>query len=407
MTLSELRNVLEQKRGELADLCQKHRGADGQYDMPVEVVEQFNARNDELSDLQVKFDASQKAANAALENEKALAASREVKRPGFSGSGEQPGQKVERKSAGQQFVESAVYKAARQSGGGHRHQPHVADVDLKTLMSTTAGWDPEDTRREGVLLTALQQPRVLDLVGKSSTDQSTVLYMEETTHTNNAAEVAEAGTYGEAALAFTERSSEVRKTGVWIPVTDEQLEDVSRIQSLIDNRLRTMLMKRLDSQLLVGNGTAPNLRGVNNVSSILTQAKGADPVFDAFYKAIVQINTNAFEDPDGIVVNPSDWQDVRLTRTTDGVYIMGNPDMAGPQRLFGLPVVLTTHQTAGTGLVGCWSAHSDLVSRRGIEVQITNAHSTYFIEGKQALRMDMRCAFIVDRASAFCQVTGI
>ena len=48
---------------------------------------------------------------------------------------------------------------------------------------------------------------------------------------------------------------------------------------------------------------------------------------------------------------------------------------------------------------------SELAERRGIVVKITDSHSTYFIEGKQAIRADMRVAFMIYRAAAFVDVT--
>ncbi|MEX0843404.1 MAG: hypothetical protein WD120_03565 [Gemmatimonadota bacterium] len=45
--------------------------------------------------------------------------------------------------------------------------------------------------------------------------------------------------------------------------------------------------------------------------------------------------------------------------------------------------------------------------RRGIEVQISNSHSDYFVKGKQAIRADMRVALVIYRASAFSEVTGV
>jgi HK97 family phage major capsid protein len=86
--------------------------------------------------------------------------------------------------------------------------------------------------------------------------------MEETTFTNSAAETAEGGTYPESALALTERSTPVQKITTFIPVTDEQLEDVPQIQGYLNNRLPFMVRQRLDLQILTGNGTTPNLRGL-------------------------------------------------------------------------------------------------------------------------------------------------
>lgn len=281
------------------------------------------------------------------------------------------------------------------------------DMDLKTLFTTSAGWAPEVTRTGKVVDYATRPIQVIDLIPQTVTNQSAVAYMEETTFTNSAAEALEGGSYGESALALTEQSSTVRKVATFLPVTDETFEDEARAEAYVNNRLPFMLRQRLDSQILVGNGTAPNLRGVNNVVGIQTQAKGADPTPDAVYKAIVLVRTTGQAMPDAFVVNPLDWQDVRLLRTADGIYIWGNPSEAGPERIWGLQVAQAQAQTQNTGVVGDFGNFSELAVRRGVEVKVSNSHSTYFVEGKQAIRADLRAALIFYRPTAFCTVTGI
>ena len=281
------------------------------------------------------------------------------------------------------------------------------DMDLKTLFTTSAGWAPEVTRTGKVVDYATRPIQVIDLIPQTVTNQSAVAYMEETTFTNSAAEALEGGSYGESARALTEQSSTVRKVATFLPVTDETFEDEARAEAYVNNRLPFMLRQRLDSQILVGNGTAPNLRGVNNVVGIQTQAKGADPTPDAVYKAIVLVRTTGQAMPDAFVVNPLDWQDVRLLRTADGIYIWGNPSEAGPERIWGLQVAQAQAQTQNTGVVGDFGNFSELAVRRGVEVKVSNSHSTYFVEGKQAIRADLRAALIFYRPTAFCTVTGI
>jgi len=309
------------------------------------------------------------------------------------------------KSFGQLFTESASYKG-RTNGVGPETK---LDIELKTLFQTSAGFDPEETRTGKIVDNAQRPVQVMtaDLIPQTTTGQSAVTYMEETTFTNNAAEAAEGGTYGEAALALTEQSSVVRKVAVFLPVTDEQLEDEPQARGYIDNRLPFMIRQRLDSQLLVGNGTAPNLRGILNVVGIQTQAKGADPTPDAVYKAMTKVRVTGQALPDAVVFHPNDWQDVRLLRTADGLYIWGNPSDAGVERIWGLRVVQAQAQTENTALVGDFANFSELAVRRGIDVQVSNSHSTYFIEGKQALRADIRVALVVYRPAAFATVTGI
>lgn len=307
------------------------------------------------------------------------------------------------KSFGQHVIESVAYKGRQ----GQVGPVATIDVDLKALMSTTAGFDPEETRTGRVVESAQRPVQVTSLIPQGSTTQAAIKYMEETLFTNTAAETAEGGQYPEAALEYTEKTSIVRKIPVFLPVTDEQLEDAPQVRSLIDNRLRFMVAQRLDGQILVGSGVSPNLTGILNTSGIQTQAKGADPVPDAVYKAMVKVRVTGRAMPNATVMHPLDWQDIRLLRTADGIYIWGNPSDAGPERIWGLQVVQADALTENTGLVGDFANFSELSVRRGIEVQVSNSHGTYFVEGKLAIRADMRVAFTVYRPAAFCTVTGI
>src|SRR5690606_24542993 len=177
--------------------------------------------------------------------------------------------------------------------------------------------------------------------------------------------------------------------------------------SYVNNRLPFMLRQRLDSQLLNGNGTAPNLRGVLNTAGIQTQAKGTDAGPDAIYKAMTKVKVTGRARPDHVVMHSNDWQEIRLLRTADGIYIWGSPLETGQPRIWGLPIVENDVIAEGTALVGDFRNFSELVSRRGIDVQVTNSHDQFFIQGKQAIRADMRVALVVYRPTAFCTVTGI
>lgn len=298
--------------------------------------------------------------------------------------------------------------AMLKSGGlAHLGAKAEVDIEIKTLFARTAGWSPESTRSGLLVENAQRQILVTDLLPTVPTGQAAYKYMDETTFTNNAAERAEGGTYGEAALALTERSVTIETIGVWLPVTDEQLEDEAGAEAYINQRLPFMIRQRLDSQILVGDGTTPNILGVNNKPSIQTQAKGADPTPDAVYKAMTKVKVTGRAMPNAVVFHPNDWQDVRLLRTADGIYIWGSPSEMGPASIWGLRVVESDAQTENTAVVGDFANFSLLVVRRGVVVERTNSHSSDFISGKQAIRAGLRCATVWTRAAAFATVTGI
>lgn len=310
---------------------------------------------------------------------------------------------VERKSGGRSVGALAWKSGALKT----KHLTAELDIDVKTLMTRAAGWAPESIREPGYVPAASAPLMIADLIPVLSTGQAAVKYMEQTTRTNNAAERAEGGTYGEAAFVLTERSVTIETIGVWIPVTDEQLEDEMEVESMLNLELPLMIRQRLDLQQLVGDGSTPNILGVNNKAGIQTQAKGADTTMDAVYKARTKCRVTGRAQPNAVVFHPNDWQDIRLTRTADGIYILGNPDAVGPTNLWGMQVAESDNQTENTAVVGDFLNYARMYVKRGIEIERTNSHDTFFINGKQAIRAGFRGAMVWKRAAAFCTVTGI
>ena len=365
-------------------------------------VEKIKALNAELSDLKADY-----------EEYTLLAKSRQTAddAAGFKGDLPKgnPGDSKAKKSLGELFVESEAYR--------NKGATATLDVDMKALMQTGAGFAPESTRLPRVELYPLRTLRVAQLFPTFPTGMDTIKYMEETTHTNNAAEIAEetnaaaATPYGEAALAFTERSVPVEKIAVWIPVTEEQLDDVAGIGAFVESRLGYMILNKQDSQLVAGTGTPPALCGYLSASGIQTQAKGTDPTPDAIYKAMTKIRGvtagTGFAEPSAVIAHPNDWQDIRLLRTTDGIYIFGSPTEPGPDRIWGVPVVVTSAQTENTIGVGDFANYSGLYIRNGIELKISDSHGTLFTSGVLAIKATMRCAAVYFRGSAFAKVTGV
>ena len=421
-TLKELREEIKAKSDSLAAIFAE---AGPDYDMAkvtsipgdsAAKAAAIKSLNDELSGLGKELDEVTEIVNADAAVKKVQSWLNEpVDRPPHP-TGGPPGDDPDRapvKSLGEMFVESEAYKAF----DGHEGPTvDLADVDLKrligaksmkTLFATTAGWSPESVRGPRVELTPERELVVADLPSPSETGQAAVKYMEETTKTPAAAETAEAGTYPEAAFALTERSVTVRKIAVFIPITDEQFEDEPRARDYIDSRLVRAVNERLDGQLVSGNGTPPNITGYLNVAGIQTQAKAADPTFDAIHKGITKVRAVGFAEPDAVLIHPNDWQEIRLTRTADGIYILGNPADPGPDRIWGKQVIQTVAETEGTALVGAFRSYSELAMRRGLELKVSDSHSDFFVNGKLAVRADMRAALVVYRPLAFCTITGI
>jgi HK97 family phage major capsid protein len=412
--------VMDSKLKEL--LQEKHAKEDAMHqlfeskaisDFTEAVVLDLRSKNDELTELGKKIDplyslwTIQQQTHEA--HQKWQVPSGNIPNPGGDPSGGRPGDQAEQKSLGEMFTEHAAFKAGR-TMSTPRFGLAFEDVDVKTLMSTTAGWAAPNDRTPRVVLSAQRRPVVADLIPQDTTDLSVIKYMEETTFTNNAAPVAEGGTKPEAAIVLTERSQPVEVIATWLPVTKQQMDDVPGIQAFINGRLVFMLQLAEESQLLTGSGTTPALAGFYNKSGVQTQAKGADPTPDAVYKAMNLVRGSTgfgFAEPSGAVFHPLDWEPIRLLRTADGIYIWGSPSEAGPERIWGLPVVITPAATQNTGLVGDFRMFSHISRKQGIQVDVSDSHSTFFIENKLAIRVEERLSLEIYRPAAFSLITGI
>lgn len=387
----------------------------------IAVAEKFNQLNAEANELGGHIETLMSSEKAAREYEEREKGKRNFTHPG-AGGGNAPANVAQFKSLGEQAIESKAFKSWLKSGAVDGLTLPLEDqlpsdflakaarfdtIGTKALMTTAAGYAPEVVRIPGFVEAPTRPLQLLDILPTGTTAQSAVQYMEETTRTHAAAETAEGASFAESTFVFTESSTPVVKITDSVPVTDEQLEDVAMIESYINGRLAFGVRQRLDTQCMVGNGTAPNLRGILNTTGIQTQAKGSDPAMDAFYKAMTKTRLIGRAMPSHVCMHPNDWQGIRLTRTTDGIYILGNPNEAGVERLWGLPVVQNDAMSEGTGLVGSFEpSWIMLFERRGIDIQVGYVNAQ-FGQGRRTVRADMRGALMVGRPAAFCTVTGV
>ena len=333
------------------------------------------------------------------------------------------------KGLGEQVAESRAFKAFTEDG-----QLNISSeikwnplLETKTLVDEGSAYPPPVVRSDLIIPTATRNPNaVIDLFSVIPTTQFQYKYLEETTFTNNAAEVAEGAAYAESALAFTEKTENIRKFGVSIPVTEELLSDVASVNGYLDTRLRTMLQLRLDDVLIGGSGVAPIIKGILNVSGINTfnfsSYAGNLGRIGQLYQAITEIRKDSFLEPDAILMHPSDWNDIVTAVTTDFAGTSGQ-GYAGKDPLFvgaglfgtgvtpsiwGVRVVPTTAMSAGTVLVGVFggglAAH--IVSREGMEVAMSDSHDDFFTKDKVMMKASMRLGFPVYRPAAFCSITN-
>jgi HK97 family phage major capsid protein len=370
----------------------------------------IQAKLDEAKAIKVRIDAAQNDSNMLAELDR-LTDGMQAAQP-TRATGDRPAR--ETRSLGQQFVADARYRDFIKNGG-HRQtggwtSPAV-ELQATTLSEGSGSAGPLiiPDYQPGIIPLLFKRLVVADLIAPGTTIGNLIQYMKETTFTNAAAPVAEAGTKPESTLVYTSATSPVQKIAHWIPVTEEMLEDYAQTQSIVDARLRLGLDLAEEDQLLNGNGTPPQLLGLMNLTGLTAaQARGADTNMDAIFKQMTTIATTVFVVPDAFVINPANWQTVQIAKDANGNYLGAGPwARAQTPMLWGVPGAVTPSIVANTALVGGFRSSAQIFRRGGVRVESSNSHASFFITNLVAIRCEERLALVSYRDAAFGKVTGL
>lgn len=286
---------------------------------------------------------------------------------------------------------------------------------MNTLFQTTDGWPPFVNRQPGWVPDAQRPVQVLDLIPTINTTENAIKYMEETVFSNAAVEVAEAAAAPEAELELTERTENIRKIAVHIPVTEEQLEDVPQVEMYLNNRLPFMVRQRLDGQVINGDGTGVNLSGILDRAGILNEEQdgtAAAPTkpLNSLLKAKTKVNFVGFAMANAYAINPNYWDQIALAETTAGGFYLGNPQNAFMPRIWGLPVAMANVLADGNAddeipaFVGDFMNFAYLGVRRDMLIEFGVSNDD-FLKGILRIKATCRTALAVTRPAAFCKVT--
>lgn len=306
------------------------------------------------------------------------------------------------RSLGKEVTEDEKFQAWLKDGGDKSR----IRVGVKAITSLTSGDGAAGDlivpqRQPGIMRQPDRQMTIRNLLTVGRTTSNSIEYVQETGFTNNAAPVAEGKQKPESSLEFTLQSTPVRTIAHWIQASKQILQDVPALQSYIDTRMRFGLEIEEETQILSGDGTNQNLLGLIPQATPydVSRTKPGDTRIDIVRRAMTQVRLAEYR-ADAIVLHPSDWEEIELTKTDEGAYIWANPrGLLGPT-LWGLPVIDTTAVEEGEFLVGNFQMAAMLWDREDAVVDISTEDRDNFIKNMVTIRAEERLALEVSRPEA-------
>lgn len=271
------------------------------------------------------------------------------------------------------------------------------------------------------LLLPVIQPRLIgidrqrfflrDLLGSVQVSTPAVPYIRELNSAANATAAEmfqEGGTTpkAEAKIEFKPELAPIGIIAVNIPITTQMLEDSPLIEGYINGRLVYMLKIKEEAELLNGDGTGLNLRGLMNTPGVQTAPAVAGETAQTIGNAIMQVEV-VHGYADGVAMHPSDAWSMFMKRAAggSGEFDAGTPFSDIPMNVWGLPVVRTPAMVAGTALVGAYRVGATVLDRRAANVRVYEQHANFPVLNRVLIQAEERVGLAVERPDWFVKTT--
>lgn len=301
---------------------------------------------------------------------------------------------------------------------GAKGRMELPRVKANTDPTTTGG--PEGTLlpwytqyQSGIVEGFRRRPSVTDLIPQTATTSQVITYLIEGALEGDFASVAEGATKAQLHVVNpTPVSDPVRKVAGYTKVSDETFKDLPVLISHIRSKLLYRLSIVEEDLLLNGDGTGTDISGILDRAIGTETSTDSDENVDSIYRAITAVQTETGFSPDGIVINPVDYEEIRLRKDLNNQYYgggffqnqYGTGGLQWQPPIWGVPTVVTPVIAEGTVLVGAFQQSSTLYRNGGVTIETTNSNEDDFINNLVTILAETRLALAVTHPLGFVAV---
>lgn len=360
-------------------------------------VEAGEKTNDELDEAIQAVKTAQDSVDKANEAEELMKA--------LESPVEEPAEKEEKKMEYKNIGEAV---AAEVKGVDFRNNRITKSVNMKTAapMAIPSSIDPAiATYDKDIVLGFRRQFQVADLFGSERISGGILKFFVESASVEGSISTTTEG-QEKPMMSFgdpTAKTVELVKLPVYAKISTEMMEDAPFLVDYINGRLM------YQHQLAVENFLVTTLADTSGIgtASLLTP--------DGIFKALMTVQNSSGVPADAILINPTDYQNIRLRKDSNGQYYgggfmygeYGNGAVAEQPALWGVRTVVTPAVSVGTCIVGAFKfGASVLHGNNGVTVNMANQNEDDFIKNLVTILIEERLALAVRRPSCFVKISG-
>ncbi|MGV0070707.1 phage major capsid protein [Mycobacterium colombiense] len=207
---------------------------------------------------------------------------------------------------------------------------------------------------------------------------------------------------------------EAQKVAAHTAVSWEILQDWYNFSTYCQGELFRQVVDVENAQLLAGTGTN-ELQGFLQTTGILTYAVGGtgttsdgETALDGIEAAIARLRTGAaLAEANLLVLHPITWSSIRRSKDSLGRYLVqADPTQDQAESVWGVPVLTTTQQELGVGLMLDTNKFGRVFVREGLSLQTGFANDD-FTRNLRRFVAEERLVLAIERPAAVLELTGL
>lgn len=314
----------------------------------------------------------------------------------------------EEKTVEYKTIGEKVAAQVQESGISTKQKFNVNVPNLKAaaVMDTPASISPAITDVDTRIVEGYRRPLLIaDLFGSERISGNALTYFVESASIEGGPAFTTEGSQ-KPMMSFGDPTAvtvALKKIASYMKETDELIDDAPWLADAINGR------GLYQHELTVENYLVTTLSGTSGIgtANLLTP--------DGIFKAMMTVQNNSGFAADAIVINPTDYQNIRLRKDSNGQYYgggffyapYGTNGVVEQPSLWGMRTVVTAAVPVGTCFVGAFKLGGSVVRKNaGVTVDIANQNEDDFIKNLITILIEERLALAVRRPACFVKITG-
>lgn len=263
------------------------------------------------------------------------------------------------KGALQTFVKSQGMDSMR-AGAKDSGRVDLPDVSIKALVNTGRGqagdseYSVQAERATGIANDPRLALQLLEVLTTIPVGSSTYEFTQLKSFENNAGyQILEGTRKAESKIVLEPASANIQTIAHWTRASVQVLDDEASLMTYIGNLLGYGALAKLEAEIINGVGGNGKILGLlqQAVPYVPTVAAGSpNSPTDRVGEAAAAMKSEGWK-PSIVLMNPLDWFSIQISKSDDGLYLLGGPQDPANATLWKNVVVETPSLARGKALL--------------------------------------------------------